>query len=141
MKKTFTAVLLLLCMIITAACGSAPAPAQPDPTPSAAPAPAAPSVSSVLPGANLSEAQDDPSAVEPSAPAYDEAKFAAAKALIQKSVEELYAAIGEPNDSSYAPSCIGATGEDGELYYDGFTVATYRNDGKEIVWDVNINAD
>ena len=45
----------------------------------------------------------------------------------------------EPSGSSYAPSCLGP-GEDGELYYDGFTVATYREGDKEIVWDVNVNA-
>ena len=44
--------------------------------------------------------------------------------------------IGEPNDSRYAQSCLG-DGEDGELYYDGFTVYTYRApDGTETVYDV-----
>ena len=48
-------------------------------------------------------------------------------------VEDLIAAIGEPESSDYAPSCLGE-GEDGNLYYDGFTVYTYRDtDGSEIV--------
>ena len=41
-------------------------------------------------------------------------------------MDELIAAIGEPNSSDYAPSCLGE-GEDGNLYYDGFTVYTYRD--------------
>ena len=55
--------------------------------------------------------------------------------LIGSPVEDLYAAIGEPEGSSYASSCDGP-GEDGELYYEGFTVYTYREDGKETVKDV-----
>ena len=48
-------------------------------------------------------------------------------------VEDLIAAIGEPESSDYAPSCLGE-GEDGNLYYDGFTVYTYRDtDGQETV--------
>ena len=48
-------------------------------------------------------------------------------------VEDLIAAIGEPESSDYAPSCLGE-GEDGNLYYDGFTVYTYRDtDGTETV--------
>lgn len=51
-------------------------------------------------------------------------------------VQQLLDAIGAPNDSMYAPSCLG-DGEDGELYYDGFTVYTYRDvDGTETVYDV-----
>lgn len=48
-------------------------------------------------------------------------------------LEDLIAAIGEPESSDYAPSCLGE-GEDGNLYYDGFTVYTYRDvDGSETV--------
>ena len=54
---------------------------------------------------------------------------------IGKSVDELYAAIGYPNDSLYAPSCMG-DGDDGELYYSWFTVITYREGGVETVVDV-----
>lgn len=50
-------------------------------------------------------------------------------------VSVLYAAIGYPNGSSYAGSCMG-DGEDGELYYNGFTVYTYREDGVETVMSV-----
>ena len=49
-----------------------------------------------------------------------------AKGYEGANVDELIAAIGEPNISDYAPSCLGE-GEDGNLYYDGFTVYTYRD--------------
>lgn len=53
---------------------------------------------------------------------------------VGKDVSKLYAAIGKPNSSEYASSCIG-DGEDGLLYYNGFTVTTYRENGKETVQD------
>ena len=49
-----------------------------------------------------------------------------AKGYEGANVDELIAAIGDPNSSDYAPSCLGE-GEDGNLYYDGFTVYTYRD--------------
>ena len=59
----------------------------------------------------------------------------AARAYIGQNVSSLIAALGAPMSSSYAPSCLGP-GEDGELFYDGFTVYTYREDGVETVEDV-----
>ena len=53
---------------------------------------------------------------------------------VGKDVSKLYAAIGKPNSSEYASSCIG-DGEDSLLYYNGFTVTTYRENGKETVQD------
>lgn len=55
-----------------------------------------------------------------------------AESCIDKTVQELYALIGEPGSSDYAPSCLGP-GEDGNLYYDGFTVYTYREGETETV--------
>ena len=49
--------------------------------------------------------------------------------LIGATVEELYAAIGEPISAVYGVSCLVANGEDGVLTYDGFTVATTRFPG------------
>lgn len=57
---------------------------------------------------------------------------ALAESCIDKPVADLYALIGEPNSSDYAPSCMG-DGEDGNLYYDGFTVYTYREGDEESV--------
>ena len=62
---------------------------------------------------------------------------AQAESCIGKTVEELIALIGEPESSDYAPSCLNpGVGEDGNLYYDGFTVYTYKEDGVEEVVDV-----
>ena len=62
---------------------------------------------------------------------------AQAESCIGKTVEELIALIGEPQSSDYAPSCLNpGVGEDGNLYYDGFTVYTYKEDGVEEVVDV-----
>lgn len=58
-------------------------------------------------------------------------KLAKAQSLVGQPVSALYAAIGYPSHgSSYATSCDGP-GDDGELYYDGFTVYTYRENGSE----------
>ncbi len=70
----------------------------------------------------------------PAAPAPTPTK-ADAQAYIGKSVSSLIAAIGQPSGRDYAPSCLG-DGEDGELFYDGFTVYTYRVNGTETVQDV-----
>ncbi len=65
-----------------------------------------------------------------------EEQLATAKTMVGEEVSTLYDAVGEPEDSSYASSCIG-DGEDGELHYDGFTVYTYRDtDGGETIQDV-----
>ena len=53
-----------------------------------------------------------------------------ANSYVNQSVGALYAAIGYPVSSDYAPSCLGP-GEDGNLYYEGFTVYTYRENGVE----------
>ena len=61
-----------------------------------------------------------------------EEQKSAAMGFVDASVNDLYAAVGYPASSDYAPSCIGP-GEDGNLYYDGFTVYTYRENGTETV--------
>lgn len=74
----------------------------------------------------------EPTEQQPVAPTASDAS-----AYIGSGVYSLYAAIGyPPNGSSYASSCLGE-GEDGELYYNGFTVYTYRAaDGSETVQSV-----
>lgn len=57
------------------------------------------------------------------------------RSYIDRPIEELYAVIGEPEYSDYAPSCLGS-GEDGMLYYEGFIVYTYREGDVETVCDV-----
>ena len=69
------------------------------------------------------------------APAQD--KLSTALDMIGASVDELYAAIGQPNSSSYTESCLVLGAEDGFLEYGDFTVATIRRaDGSELVYDV-----
>lgn len=55
-----------------------------------------------------------------------------AMGYIGRSANSLYAAIGYPVSSDYAPSCLG-DGEDGNLYYNGFTVYTYRENEVETI--------
>lgn len=45
--------------------------------------------------------------------------------FVDKSVDELKAALGEPDDASYEDSCSG-DGDDGFLYYGDVIVFTYR---------------
>lgn len=71
--------------------------------------------------------------VTETAPA-ETASLETALKYVGKDVSKLYAAIGKPNSSEYASSCIG-DGEDGLLYYNGFTVTTYRENDKETVQD------
>lgn len=55
-----------------------------------------------------------------------------AQTFIDRPLQELIAAIGEPLSSDYASSCLGS-GEDGNLYYEEFTVYTYREGPNETV--------
>lgn len=65
-----------------------------------------------------------------------EEKIETALTFIGKPTADLLDAIGQPNKISYSSSCLG-DGQDGELYYDTFTVYVYRDtDGTETVYDV-----
>ena len=72
---------------------------------------------------------------EEEAPMTEEEVLAVAMEYIGRPVDELISVIGEPEDRDYAPSCMG-DGEDGNLYYAGFIVYTYRENGEETVQDV-----
>ena len=80
-------------------------------------------------------AAEEPAKEETPAPEVKTASAETASKYIGQSTSALVAAIGEPNSKTYASSCIG-DGEDGEWYYDGFTVYTYRENGSERVEDV-----
>lgn len=87
------------------------------------------------PAADGADTAGEPAA-EPAEPATVEEQIALVQSLIDEPIDRLYEAIDYPADSAYASSCLGE-GEDGELYYDGFTVYTYRDtDGSETVYDV-----
>ena len=121
---------LLLCLVLSmalCACGGK--------TGSEKPA----NMESSLPGTTASAEEPE----ETEAPVSD--RDAAIAEAVQKAlklkdrpVSELYDAIGEPDSEDAAPSCMGP-GEDVNLYYDGFTVYTYREGDKQTVVDAEIN--
>lgn len=124
MKKLTCLLLALTLLLGLAACGEEPAEVTEEPAGSAEPVEesAPPAEESVAPA----EESEAPAEEEPS-------PLEAAKEFEGAPLEDLIAAIGEPESSDYAPSCLGE-GEDGNLYYDGFTVYTYRDvDGSETV--------
>ena len=125
MKKLTCLLLALTLLLGLAACGEEPAEVTEEP--------AAGSVEPVEESAPPAEESVAP-AEESGAPAEEEpSPLEAAKEFEGAPLEDLIAAIGEPLSSDYAPSCLGE-GEDGNLYYDGFTVYTYRDvDGSETV--------
>ena len=142
-----TALVLLLCACTkappqpTSAPTAAPAaetpvPATPAPTEAPTPEPTAEPTTEPTPESTAEptpEPAPEPAPQPTEAPAMSaEEKKALAEGYIDRDVEELYAAIGQPEYSDYAPSCLGE-GDDGNLYYDGFTVYTYRENGMETV--------
>lgn len=143
--KKFAALFLALMMVLAlCACGSEEAPAE-------AAKPEAPVVADdsgdVLDdvqdasGADVYVLTDDMLAADEANPNFDEAMFNAALACKGESVDALYAAVGEPDDTHYVSSCLDLTGEDGELFYDryGFYVWTLKNADGETVQDVREN--
>lgn len=125
MKKLTCLLLALTLLLGLAACGEEPAEVTEEP--------AAGSVEPAAEPSAAPEASEAP-AEESEAPAEEEpSPLEAAKEFEGAPLEDLIAAVGEPLSSDYAPSCLGE-GEDGNLYYDGFTVYTYRDvDGSETV--------
>lgn len=135
---------MVLCgvVLLTSSCGakagSAPSLAAASASVSSAAAVEPEAESAEQQSAARSQAAEDQPASEaaPAAPAapMEPASLEAARKYVGKDVAKLYAAIGEPRGSEYVSSCLG-DGEDGILYYDGFTVTTYRENGKETVED------
>ena len=117
MKKITCLLLALALLLCLAACGGEPA--------ADAGEPVAESEEPVT--------ESEEPVAESEAPAEEATPLETAKEFEGANLEDLIAAIGEPQSSDYAPSCLGE-GEDGNLYYDGFTVYTYRDvDGTEVV--------
>ena len=123
MKKILSLMLAAMLVLGLAACGDAGSTETPAPT--AAPSETAPE--------DTTEAVEGTAAPDDGENGGDTSLLETAKTFEGAPVEDLIAAIGEPESSDYAPSCLGE-GEDGNLYYDGFTVYTYRDtDGQETV--------
>ena len=158
--KQLLALTIAICLVLgLCACGNGappvetpPAPQatdepvtrEPAPTQAATPAPGTPEPTAAP------EATEDPEPVQTDAPVNTEAPVVqtpapvetptpavdprtVAEGYIGQNIAGLYAAIGYPQYSDYAPSCLGEGGEDGNLYYDGFIVYTYRENGVETV--------
>ncbi|MBR5095192.1 MAG: hypothetical protein IK095_08860 [Oscillospiraceae bacterium] len=156
LKRTIALLLALLTLAALCACGkTAPGQASDD-TPAVEPAPAAatapadafaaepagetpadePDPGAYLPDAGLHAAADPAAeAAEPTADPALAQRIEKARSFLDRDVTELIAALGEPLERNYASSCLGS-GEDGELRYEGFTVYTYREGGKETVREV-----
>lgn len=124
MKNILSLALAMILALGLAACGESGT------EPSAAPSdPAAVDTTTPDPAAESTETQDPAAgSTETAEPAEETggSLLEIAKGYEGANVDELIAAIGDPNSSDYAPSCLGE-GEDGNLYYDGFTVYTYRD--------------
>ena len=140
MKKN-TAIILSLFLILTlCACSSSQTPAAE----AAKDSPA--ETASTAEVTQIAEVQSEPEAAESTEEAAQEAVqedvsnelYETALNFIDKDVSQLIDAIGEPTGTDYMPSCMG-DGDDGELYYDGFYVATYREGNEETVIDVILN--
>ena len=143
--RTIVTLLLAAALVLTlAACGGSPEDsAQKDPVQSVTPTPEensdnAPECSptsstettpeaTLIPTPEAQQPEENTTSQPPADPK------AAAEGMVGSDVSALYAAIGYPVSSSYAPSCLG-DGEDGELVYDGFTVYTFKDiNGAETV--------
>ena len=132
MKKMFVMLLISLMLLGLCACGQE-TPAEEDVQINAQP-----KVEETIAGeATVAEVEETTAQEETTAAADLVAdKKALAESCIDKDVSELYALIGEPESSDYAPSCLVEGGEDGMLYYDGFVVYTTREADVETVYYV-----
>ena len=118
-RNLILSALCLICALLLIGCGNAapaesPAPAEPAET-------AAPSAA--LPDAGLE-------------PAGEPTPYEIAQEYIDRPLEELIAAIGEPLSSVYGPSCLIQGAQDGQLQYDGFWIYSLKDGEMETVKDV-----
>lgn len=118
-RKLILSILCLICALLLIGCGNS-APAE-------APAPSQPAETAV-PSATLPDAGLEP-AGEPT-------PFEIAQEYIDRPLEELIDAIGEPLSSSYGPSCLIQGAQDGQLQYDGFWIYSVKDGEMETVKDV-----
>ena len=129
-KLTILALCALLCLTLIGCGGSEKAPA-------ATAAPAATQTPAPEPTA-VPETTQAPEITEAPVEACPDNSELIAKILTMKDqpVQDLYDLIGEPTGSDYSSSCLIQGGQDGQLYYDGFTVYTLvRPDGTETIYD------
>ena len=128
MKKFIVMMLAVLLLVGLCACGSKEAPVEEDVQISVAPKTEETTavIDVVVEETATEEVVEETAAAD---------LKALAESCIDKEVSELFALIGEPASSEYAPSCL-VEGEDGMLYYDGFVVYTVREGDVETVYYV-----
>lgn len=125
MKKTFSILLLLTLMLALPACNR-------DQAPAATPIPTS------VAGGMLASATDT-SAAAPAASSTDtdaQGTMSTAQSYIGRSVQDLFAAIGQPTESTYGPAKDRENADEGMLFYDGFYVWTLRTETEEVVQEV-----
>lgn len=137
MKKLWGLFIAAVMLAALCACGSqsnagSRTPASPAPVGTAEAGAAVIAAGETAPPEAAAPAEDEQAGPEPEAKTDT---LSAARGLIGEDVALLYAAIGKPNSSDYAPSCL-VDGEDGELYYDEFVVYTQRTANGETVYYV-----
>lgn len=130
MKKFIVMMLVALMLVGLCACGGKETPAEEDVQINVTP-----KVEETVAVSNETHVEDATEAPTEEAPAEATDLKALAESCIGKDVSELFALIGEPTSSDYAPSCL-VEGEDGMLYYDGFVVYTTREGDVETVYYV-----
>ena len=111
--------LCLICALLLIGCGNS--------APEESPAPSQPAETAV-PSAALPDAGLEP-AGEPT-------PYEIAQKYVDRPLEELIAAIGEPLSSVYGPSCLIQGAQDGQLQYDGFWIYSLKDGEMETVKDV-----
>ena len=129
MKQFRSIILSVLLVLSLCACGQPAQTKAPETAPTVMPAAETPAPIEEIP------APVEETTFEAEEPDSSEDLLALAESFTDHEVSELIEAIGEPLDRAYVSSCLGS-GEDGELYYDGFTVYTYREGDSEIVMGV-----
>lgn len=130
MKKILSLFLCFVLLMSLCACGSQEEPQAPTQNaPTAAPTEAPATTEAAAPDIDPEDAET------PTVEAPGEDPVEIVRGLIDQPIADLYAKIGQPESSDYAPSCMG-DGEDGMLFYDGFIVYTYREGDVETVYDV-----
>ncbi|MCD8322188.1 MAG: YgdI/YgdR family lipoprotein [Oscillospiraceae bacterium] len=142
MKKIVSILLAAGMVFALAACSSNEGSAEEVPEATATPTAAelqAASESDAAALAEASQASSTDAAAETEPEAWDESAYETAQEYIGLTVEELYAAIGEPTETQYAASCLQENAEDGMLFYDGFYIWSLRTEDSEIVYQVYLN--
>lgn len=132
MKKIFAILLIIALAAGLTACAAGESAAE-DAAPTMTPEEAR--LASETNASAIAQSEDEAPASDTDAETDTEA-YEQAMQYIGQPVEELYAAIGEPESANYAASCDEENAEDGMLFYGGFYVWTVKTETEEIIHDI-----